>query len=211
MITYDRGIRTLLHSTLRRFCGPVGGARRRAGIDATLHAHDATALACLGASCRRRNPAPAQRKRRLACVAGIAIVLAAMIAPSRPAQAQDGAAASAFIYLPAIVTGRAWFTEDELEAAQAANGDDPETAAMHTNCRLDPSSQPPALIRYLSCNQYYVDGQATEEAGTPLWFYWKNYYDPAVSAALISSATGSDAQADGAFCYIDADGDEVCG
>lgn len=135
-----------------------------------------------------------------------------MIAPFRFAQAQDGATAGAFIYLPAVVTGRAWFTPAELEAAQAANGFDPEEAAMHTNCRLDPSSQPPALIRYLSCNQYLVDGQATEEAGTPLWFYWKNYYDPAVSSALISSASGASPNGDdGAFCYIDADDAEVCG
>ena len=86
------------------------------------------------------------------------------------------------------------FTEAELEAAQVANGFDPEVAAMHTNCRLDPSSQPPAVIRFASCNQYYVDGTPTEEAGTPLWFYWKNYYDPAVSSVLIGSAAGSDAQ-----------------
>lgn len=128
-----------------------------------------------------------------------------MIAPSRPVAAQDGATAAAFIYLPAIVTGRGWFTQEELEAAMTANGFDVETASMHTNCRTDPSSQPPAVIRLSSCNQYYVDGQATEEAGTPLWFYWKNYYDPAVSSALISSATGASA-----FCYIDADGQEEC-
>ncbi len=136
-------------------------------------------------------------------------MLAALIAPSTPVQAQDGAIAS--LFLPAVVTGRAWFTEAELEAAQVANGFDPETAAMHTNCRLDASSNPPAVVRYLSCNQYWVDGTATEEAGTPLWFYWKNYYDPAVSSALISSATGAGMAADGAFCYIDADGEEVCG
>ena len=134
-----------------------------------------------------------------------------MIAPSRPVQAQEAATAAAFIYLPAVITGRAWFTPEELEAAQAANGFDPETASMHTACRLDASSQPPAIVRYVSCNQYYVDGQPTEEAGTPLWFYWKNFYDPAVSSALISSATGASAATDGAFCYIDADGLEVCG
>lgn len=192
MITYDRSIRQTIHSTLRRFCGSVDGARRRAGIDATLHTHDAAALAQLGASCRRRDPAPTGRKRRLACVAGIAIVLGALIAPSTPAAAQDGAPAS--LFLPAIVTGRTWFTEAELEAAQIANGFDPMTAAMHTNCRLDASSNPPAVLHFASCNQYYVDGTPTEEAGTPLWFYWKNYYDPAVSSVLINSVTGSDAQ-----------------
>ena len=136
-------------------------------------------------------------------------MLAALIAPATPAGAQDGAIAS--LFLPAVVTGRAWFTETELEAAQVANGFDPETAAMHTNCRLDPSSNPPAVVRYVSCNQFYVDGTPTEEAGTPLWFYWKNYYDPAVSSALITSATGAALASDGAFCYIDADGEEVCG
>ena len=137
------------------------------------------------------------------------MLLGHLIAPSTPAAAQDGAPAS--LFLPAIVTGRAWFTEAELEAAQIANGFDPVTAAMHTNCRLDPSSDPPAVVRYLSCNQYYVDGTPTETAGTPLWFYWKNFYDPAVSSALISSATGASMADDGAFCYIDADGEEVCG
>ncbi len=210
MITYDRSIRHAIHSTLRHFCGPISGARIRVGSDAPLRPCDAGALAQLGSSSRRRNPAPAQRKRRLACLAGIALALGALIAPSQPAQAQDDAAAS--LYLPAVLAGRAWFTEEELESAQIANGFDPEIAAMHTNCRLDASANPPAVIHYISCNQYFVDGQPTEEVGTPLWFYWKNFADPAVSSALISAATGADAQAaDAAFCYIDEDGLEVCG
>ena len=194
MITYDRAIRILLHHTLRRCCGRVDPAANGAGYNADAQPRDATAAALLGASSSRRNIKATGRKRRLAALAGLVIVLGALIAPSVPVQAQDDATAAAFVYLPAIVTGRAWFTEAELEAAQVANGFDPEVAAMHTNCRLDPSSQPPAVIRFASCNQYYVDGTPTEEAGTPLWFYWKNYYDPAVSSVLIGSAAGSDAQ-----------------
>lgn len=195
MITYDRQYRNRLHTTLRWFFGRCPAtAPDSAGYYPDSFTRDATAAALLSASSRRRNIKTAGRKCRLACVAGLAIVLAALIAPSVPVAAQDGATAAAFVYLPAIQFGRAWFTEAELEAAQVANGFDPATAAMHTNCRLDPSSQPPAVIRYASCNQFYVDGTPTEEAGTPLWFYWKNYYDPAVSSVLIGSAAGSDAQ-----------------
>ena len=210
MITYDRSIRQTIHATLRRICGPVDGARGRVEGNTPLYADNPAALACLGASCRRRTPAPASRKRRFAGVAGAVIVASALIAPLRPAQAQDAVPAS--LYLPAILAGRTWFTEAELEAAQIANGFDPEQAAMHTNCSLDASANPPAVMRFTSCNQYYVDGQPTEEDGTPLWFYWKNFADPAVSSALISAATGADAQAAAAAsCYMDADGVEVCG
>lgn len=168
MITYERSIRTIVHTTLRHFCGPIGGARRRVGSDTTLHTHDAAALACLGASCRRRAAAPAQRKRRLACVAGIAIALAAMIAPSRPVQAQDGAAASSFIYLPAVgEIDRHWFTDAELEATMRRAGYDPAVVTMHTWCELSEAAQPPLLILYANCTQQTdQDGNPSDDMAT---------------------------------------------
>lgn len=131
-----------------------------------------------------------------------------MIAPSRPAQAQDGAAASAFIYLPAVgEIDRNWFTDPELSDAMARAGYDPETVSMHTWCELAPNAQPPALILYANCTQQTdADGNPSSSQGTVYmrtggemrWF-------------VISSATGAGMADDGAFCYIDADGAEVCG
>ncbi len=177
MTTYDRSIRQTIHSTLRHFCGPISGARRRAGIDATLYPDNQAIVAQLGSSSRRRNPAPASRKRRFACVAGIAIALGALIAPSRPAQAQDGApppissASSATLYLPAMARNwHAWFDDAELDEAIRRAGYDVETASMHINCYLDPSSVVPYLIRYSSCEQYLVGTTPTEGTGHFLWY-----------------------------------------
>lgn len=177
MITYDRGIRQTIHSTLRRFCGSVDGARRRAGIDATLHAHDAAALAQLGASCRRRDPAPTSRKRRLAALAGLAMLLGHLIAPSRPVQAQDGAnppisaTASRTLYLPAVARlWHAWFDDAELDDAIRRAGYDPATADQHIVCTLDPSAVPPYLLRYSSCEQYLIGATPTEGTSHYIWY-----------------------------------------
>ena len=177
MITYDRSIRQTIHAALRSFCGPVDGARRRAGIDATLHAHDAAALAQPGASCRRRDPAPASRKRRLTALAGIAIALAALIAPSVPVAAQDGAnppisgTASSTLYLPTVARlWHAWFDDAELDAAMIAAGYDVDEASQHTVCTLDPSAVPPYLIRYSSCEQYLIGTTPTEGTGHYIWY-----------------------------------------
>lgn len=177
MITYDRNIRQTIHSTLRRFCGPVDGARRRAGSHPTLHIDDAPALACLGASCRRRDPAPASRKRRLACVAAALVILGALIAPSVPVAAQDGAnppisaTASRTLYLPSVARlWHAWFDDAELDAAMIAAGYDVDEASMHTVCTLDPSSVVPYLIRYSSCEQYLIGTTPTEGTGHFIWY-----------------------------------------
>ena len=177
MITYDRAIRQAIHSTLRRFCGPIDRTRRSPGAHTPLHAYDAPALASLSAGCRRRDPAPASRKRRLACVAGIVVVLAALIAPYRPVAAQDdanppiSATASATLYLPAIVNGwHAWFDDAELDEAMRRAGYDPQVASMHTVCTLDPSAVPPYLIRYSSCEQYLIGSTPTEGTSHYIWY-----------------------------------------
>lgn len=177
MTTYDRSIRQTIHSTLRRICGPIGGARCRAGGDAPLHIDDPADLAQLGASCRRRNPAPASRKRRLVALAGIALALGALIAPLQPAQAQDdapppiSATASTALYLPAMARNwHAWFDDAELDEAIRRAGYDVETASMHIVCTLDPSSVVPYLMRYTACEQYYVDGQPTEGTSHYIWY-----------------------------------------
>lgn len=177
MITYDRAIRQTIHSTLRRFCGPIDSTRRSVGTDAPLRTHDGAAIACIGASCRRRDPAPTSRKRRLACVAGIAIALAAMIAPSRPAAAQEQAqppisgATSATLFLPAVAhTWHAWYTEAELDDAMRRAGYDVTIASMHTVCILDPTAVPPYLLRYTSCEQYLIGDQPTEGTDHFVWY-----------------------------------------
>ena len=168
MITYERSIRTIVHTTLRRFCGPVDRTRRSPGTHAPLCTHDGAAVACLGASCRRRDPAPTSRKRRLACVAGIAIALAAMIAPSRPVQAQEAATASSFVYLPAVgEIDRHWFTDAELEATMRHAGYDPAAVTMHTWCELSEAAQPPVLILYANCTQQTdQDGNPSDDMAT---------------------------------------------
>ena len=100
----------------------------------------------------------------------ILLVLAVM-----PAQAQDAppvaGATSDTLYLPALLNGwHAWFTDSELDAAMRTAGYDPATASMHTVCTLDPTAVPPYLMRYTSCDQYYVDGQPTE--GTDHFFWY---------------------------------------
>ena len=177
MITYDRTIRQAIHSALRRICGPISGARCRAGIDATGHVDDETAVTCIGSGRRGRNPALASRKRRLAGLAIAAIVLAALIAPSQPAQAQDGATppisatASTTLYLPSMARNwHAWFDDAELTDAMRRAGYDPATASMHTVCTLDPTAVPPYLMRYTACEQYWLDGQPTEGTGRFVWY-----------------------------------------
>src|SRR5690606_2314485 len=65
--------------------------------------------------------------------------------------------ASTTLYLPQMARNwHAWFTAAELDGAIRTAGYDPAVASMHTNCYLDPSSTPPAVIRYTSCEQYYV-------------------------------------------------------
>lgn len=177
MTTYDRSIRQAIHSTLRRICGPIGGARCRAGGDAPLHIDDPAALACIGASSRRRNAAPAQRKRRVATLAAAVIILGTLIAPSQPTRAQDdapppiSATASTTLYLPAMARNwHAWFDDAELDEAIRRAGYDVETASMHIVCTLDPSSVVPYLIRYSSCEQYLIGTTPTEGTGHFIWY-----------------------------------------
>ena len=120
-------------------------------------------------------------RHTLFILAATAIVLAVLFA--LPANAQCDAACSAqpeppisatasrTLYLPALLNGwHAWFTDSELDAAMRTAGYDPATASMHTVCTLDPTAVPPYLMRYTSCDQYYVDGQPTE--GTDHFFWY---------------------------------------
>ena len=105
----------------------------------------------------------------------ILLVLAVM-----PAQAQDAppvaGAASSALYLPQIERNFAlWFTDDELDAAMERDGYNVEVASMHTSCTLDVTAVPPYLIRYIECQQFWVDGQATE--GTDHYILWRKLGD----------------------------------
>jgi len=115
-------------------------------------------------------------------VAAILIVMAALlwILPAR-AQCDPScrdipeppisSATSSTLYLPAMAKNwHAWFTDSELDAAMIAGGYDVQTASMHTNCLLDPTSVVPYLIRYVSCNQYWVNGVATEGTDHYIWY-----------------------------------------
>ena len=115
-------------------------------------------------------------------VAAILIVMAALLW-ILPAQAQCdpscrdipeppiSSATSSTLYLPAMAKNwHAWFTDSELDAAMIAGGYDVQTASMHTNCLLDPTSVVPYLIRYVSCNQYWVNGVATEGTDHYIWY-----------------------------------------
>ena len=115
-------------------------------------------------------------------VAAILIVMAALLW-ILPAQAQCdpscrdipeppiSSATSSTLYLPAMAKNwHAWFTDSELDAAMRTAGYDPAVASMHTNCYLDPSSTPPAVIHYTSCEQYYVRGVPTEGTSNYIWY-----------------------------------------
>lgn len=78
---------------------------------------------------------------------------------------------STTLYLPAMALNwHAWFDEDELNDAMRRSGYDPITAGMHNNCLLDVTAVPPYLMRYTSCNQYYVRGVATEGTDHYIWY-----------------------------------------
>ena len=134
----------------------------------------------------------------------ILLVLAVM-----PARAQDiGGATSSTLYLPQIAwTFPTWFTDAELQQAQRDAGYGIE-AQMHTVCTLDASATPPHDIRYSSCEQYYVDGQATE--GTSHYIWWLRMGNGQVTGVEVGgtmvSASGTDAP-----CYVDSDGEVSCG
>ena len=114
-------------------------------------------------------------KRTLFILAATAIILAVLFA--LPVAAQDAAeppitgAASSTLYLPAVQRNwHAWFTDAELDAAMIAAGYDVPTASMHTVCTLDLTAVPPYLIRYISCEQYWVNGVATEGTDHYIWY-----------------------------------------
>ena len=94
-----------------------------------------------------------------------------------PARAQDiGGATSDTLYLPQIERNfPTWFTDAELTDAMIRDGYDVEVASMHTVCTLDVTAVPPYLIRYIECQQFYVDGQATE--GTDHYILWRKLGD----------------------------------
>ena len=115
-------------------------------------------------------------------LAAAALLLAFLLWPS-PAAAQCDpscrdvpeppitSTASTTLYLPAVARNwHAWFTDSELNAAMIAGGYDVQTASMHTNCILDVTAVPPYLMRYTSCNQYWVNGVATESTDHYIWY-----------------------------------------
>ncbi len=113
-------------------------------------------------------------KHTLFILAATLLILAVLF--SLPAQAQDTAeppitgTASSALYLPAVQRNwHAWFTDSELDAAMITAGYDPATASMHTVCTLDPTAVPPYLIRYISCEQYWVNGVPTEGTDHYIW------------------------------------------
>ena len=135
----------------------------------------------------------------------ILLILAAL-----PAQAQDiGGATSSSLYLPQIERNfPMWFTPAELEAAQSAAGYDVEEASMHTVCTLDASATPPNDLRFSSCEQYWIDGQATE--GTQHYIWWIRLGTGVVTGVEVGvtmvQSSGTDAP-----CYVDSDGEVTCG
>ena len=136
------------------------------------------------------------------------VILAALMA--LPARAQDmGGATSSTLYLPAIEYHFVmWFTDAELEDAMRRDGYDVETASMHTVCTLDASATPPDDLRYSSCEQYWVDGQATE--GTQHYIWWLRLNDGEVHGIEVGGTMVS-ASANDAPCYVEDDGEVACG
>lgn len=115
-------------------------------------------------------------------VAAIIIIMAALLW-ILPAKAQCdpscrdipeppiSATASSTLYLPALARNwHAWYTDAELRDAMRRAGYDPATAGMHTVCTLDPTSVPPYLIRYTSCEQYLIGTTPTEGTGHFIWY-----------------------------------------
>lgn len=114
-------------------------------------------------------------KHTLFILAATLLILAVLFA--LPARAQDTAeppitgTASSTLYLPSVARNwHAWFTDSELDAAMVAAGYDVPTASMHTNCLLDVTAVPPYLMRYTSCNQYWVNGVPTEGTDHYIWY-----------------------------------------
>lgn len=106
-----------------------------------------------------------------------AVILAILMA--LPAQAQDlGGATSSSLYLPQIERNFVlWFTDAELTDAMRRDGYDPDIANMHTNCTLDATAVPPYLIRYSTCNQFYVNGVPTEDETPAHYVLWHKMTD----------------------------------
>lgn len=79
--------------------------------------------------------------------------------------------ASSTLYLPAVAANwHAWFDDAELSHAMRRAGYDPAVADQHTICYLDPSSVPPYLIRYSSCEQYLIGTTPTEGTAHYIWY-----------------------------------------
>lgn len=130
---------------------------------------------------------------------------------SLPARAQDtGGATSSALYLPAIsYTFPLWFTDPELDDAMTRAGYDVETASMHTVCTLDPSATPPHDIRYRSCEQYLIGDTPTE--GTQHYIWYVRLGDGVVHGIEVGSTYAATDGASEAPCYLDVDGEAVCG
>ena len=157
----------------------------------------AVAMAAVGVTNRsNRKRVTVQASTHDVFIAMVIVVVGAVLL-WLPARAQDiGGAASSSLYLPQIERNfPTWFTDAELSQAQSDAGYDVATAQMHTVCTLDASATPPHDIRYSSCEQYWVDGQATE--GTQHYIWWLRLNDGRVHGVEVGramvSASGTDA------------------
>lgn len=107
----------------------------------------------------------------------VVLLLILVVSPGGPAAARgDGITGEPQpyqVFLPAIRSeSRTWFDLAELEAAQRALGFDVAVVAEHTVCALDASAQPPVLIRYEHCVQYWHDGHTTIDGGVVIYFWF---------------------------------------
>ena len=149
----------------------------------TLGAMAAVAVLATNVVNRRRHVVVTARTHDYAIAGMVVVILAVLLI--LPAQAQElGGATSDTLYLPQVSwTFPMWFTDAELTQAQIDAGYDVEVASMHTNCLLDVTAVPPYLIRYSECQQFWVDGVATE--GTSHYILWRKYGNNVVTGVEI--------------------------
>ena len=102
-----------------------------------------------------------------------------------------------------------WFTDAELQQAQRDAGYDIDTAQMHTACTLDASATPPHDLRYLSCEQYFINGIGPTE-GTSHYIWWLRLNDGRVHGVEVGGTMVQSAGTD-APCYVEDDGEIACG
>lgn len=180
-------------------------------MSATIATLAAVAMAAVGVTNRynRRIRSTVSASAHDVFVVVVIVVVGAVLL-WLPARAQDiGGATSDTLYLPSIERNFvSWFTDAELQQAQRDAGYDVDTAQMHTVCTLDATATPPHDVRYSSCEQYWVDGQATE--GTSHYIWWLKFSDGILHGVEVGGTMVQSAGTD-APCYVDGDGEVSCG